>query len=58
MLFRPQQTVQPRGPFMLAYLNVAILSFWLLAEVVPMLADNLADIENRTASEKISESED
>ncbi len=43
---------------MLAYLNVAILSFWLLAEVVPMLADNLADIENRTASEKISERED
>jgi len=43
---------------MLAYLNVAILSFWLLAEVVPMLADNLADIDHRSASEKVSEKKD
>lgn len=37
---------------MLAFLNVALLSFWLLAEVVPMLADTLADSEDRVASER------
>lgn len=37
---------------MLAYINVAILSFWLIAEVVPMLADNLASIENQITSRK------
>jgi hypothetical protein len=37
---------------MLAYINVAILSLWLIAEVVPALADNLASIENRITSRK------
>ncbi|HYN38974.1 MAG TPA: hypothetical protein VES39_06965 [Rhodospirillales bacterium] len=37
---------------MLAHLNVIILSLWLVAEVVPLLADNLAGIERRHANSK------
>jgi hypothetical protein len=32
---------------MLAHLNVIVLSLWLMAEVIPMLADNLASLEQR-----------
>lgn len=37
---------------MLAHINVIILCIWLVAEVVPMLADNLARIEAKLASSK------
>lgn len=35
---------------MLAHLNIAILCLWLIAEIVPMLADNLAKIERQIRS--------
>lgn len=32
---------------MLAHLNVAILALWLIAELVPSVADALANLERR-----------
>ncbi len=43
---------------MLAYVNVAVLSLWLLAELVPLLADNLANMEARIGSGKVSRKDD
>lgn len=37
---------------MLAHVNVIILCFWLVAEVVPLLADGLAGIERRNVTSK------
>jgi hypothetical protein len=40
---------------MLAQLNVVILSVWLFAEVVPLVADRLAALERRHSAEKEDE---
>lgn len=56
--FRHKASVQPRGALMLAYVNVAVLSLWLLAELVPLLADNLANMEARIGSGKVSRKDD
>jgi hypothetical protein len=40
---------------MLAQLNVVILSVWLIAEIVPLVADRLAALERRRSAENEDE---
>jgi hypothetical protein len=40
---------------MLAQLNVVILSVWLAAELVPLVADRLAALERRQAADNEDE---
>jgi hypothetical protein len=40
---------------MLAQLNVVILSVWLFAEIVPLVADRLAALERRRSAENEDE---
>ena len=40
------------GAAMLAHVNVIILCLWLVAEIVPLLADSLADIDRRNVMSK------
>jgi hypothetical protein len=40
---------------MLAQLNVVILSVWLIAEIVPLVADRLAALERRQSAENEDE---
>ncbi|MGE5442345.1 MAG: hypothetical protein ACM3Q0_04735 [Bacteroidota bacterium] len=40
---------------MLAQLNVVILSVWLFAEIVPLVADRLAALERRRSADNEDE---